>query len=210
MPSRPLPKSACEALKQVHPDVCKRYSFIEIMSYNLTCLSCVSSEWNGVICRYFGCGLVIPEKLEGCAVLDLGSGSGRDCYVLSKLVGERGQVIGLDMTDEMVLHTFIWNYFMKVKQLYFWFFFELSCIIIWISVKEVQPLTIVFAPKWDSCLAKICPVPSGEVWILKTKHYVCERIHGEAHGCRDTEKLFGCSCVCTPLGHFLHFPWAKV
>lgn len=47
---------------------------------------------------------MIPEKLEGCAVLDLGSGSGRDCYVLSKLVGERGQVIGLDMTDEMVLY----------------------------------------------------------------------------------------------------------
>lgn len=45
---------------------------------------------------------MIPEKLEGCTVLDLGSGSGRDCYVLSKLVGERGQVIGLDMTDEMV------------------------------------------------------------------------------------------------------------
>lgn len=54
--------------------------------------------------RYFGCGLVIPEKLEGCKVLDLGSGSGRDCYVLSKLVGERGQVTGLDMTDEMVRH----------------------------------------------------------------------------------------------------------
>lgn len=47
---------------------------------------------------------MIPEKLEGCKVLDLGSGSGRDCYVLSKLVGERGQVIGLDMTGEMVRH----------------------------------------------------------------------------------------------------------
>ncbi|KAK7171943.1 hypothetical protein R3I93_004290 [Phoxinus phoxinus] len=76
MPSRPVAKSACEALKQVHPDVCK---------------------------RYFGCGLVIPEKLEGCTVLDLGSGSGRDCFVLSKLVGESGQVIGLDMTDEMIV-----------------------------------------------------------------------------------------------------------
>lgn len=48
---------------------------------------------------------MIPEKLEGCTVLDLGSGSGRDCFVLSKLVGESGQVIGLDMTDEMVLQT---------------------------------------------------------------------------------------------------------
>ncbi len=90
------------------------------LSHNLICLSCVSSECNDVICRYFGCGLVIPEKLEGCAVLDLGSGSGRDCYVISKLVGERGQVIGLDMTDEMVLHTLILTYFVKVKQQKIW------------------------------------------------------------------------------------------
>ncbi len=71
----------------------------------------------------------------------------------------------------------------------------------------MQPLTFVFAPKLDSCLTKVCPVPSGEVWLLQTKHCVCERIHGEAHGCRNTEQLFGCSCVCTSLGHFfLHFP----
>lgn len=31
MPSRPVAKSACEALKQVHPDVCKRYSITEIV-----------------------------------------------------------------------------------------------------------------------------------------------------------------------------------
>jgi len=28
--------------------------------------------------RYYGCGLVIPEALEGLRVLDLGCGSGRD------------------------------------------------------------------------------------------------------------------------------------
>ena len=32
----------------------------------------------------------------------MGSGSGQDCYVLSKLVGEKGTVIGLDMTEEQV------------------------------------------------------------------------------------------------------------
>ncbi|XP_059824963.1 arsenite methyltransferase isoform X2 [Hypanus sabinus] len=52
--------------------------------------------------RYFGCGLVVPESLEGCHVLDLGSGSGRDCYVLSKLVGPLGHVTGVDMTDEQI------------------------------------------------------------------------------------------------------------
>ena len=35
-------------------------------------------------------------------MLDLGSGSGRDCYLASKLVGEDGHVIGVDMTDEQL------------------------------------------------------------------------------------------------------------
>ena len=55
-----------------------------------------------ICCRYFGCGPVIPEAVEGCDVLDLGSGSGRDCYALSKLVGPTGRVVGIDMTDEQV------------------------------------------------------------------------------------------------------------
>lgn len=35
-------------------------------------------------------------------MLDLGSGSGRDCFILSKLVGEDGYVLGVDMTDEQL------------------------------------------------------------------------------------------------------------
>ena len=35
-------------------------------------------------------------------ILDLGSGSGQDCFVLSKLVGENGFVTGVDMTKEQV------------------------------------------------------------------------------------------------------------
>ena len=52
--------------------------------------------------KYYGCGIVVPNKLEGLRVLDLGSGSGRDCYVLSQFVGEKGEVIGIDMTDEQL------------------------------------------------------------------------------------------------------------
>ena len=55
-----------------------------------------------VAARYYGCGLVIPQLLAGLRVLDLGSGSGRDCYVLSQLVGEQGSVVGVDMTDEQL------------------------------------------------------------------------------------------------------------
>ncbi len=55
-----------------------------------------------VITRYYGCGLVAPEQLDGMRILDLGSGSGRDVYLLSALVGEAGEVVGVDMTDEQL------------------------------------------------------------------------------------------------------------
>ena len=55
-----------------------------------------------MIFRYYGCGLVIPEKLEDMKVMDLGSGSGSDCFALSKLVGPNGHMTGIDVTDEQV------------------------------------------------------------------------------------------------------------
>lgn len=55
-----------------------------------------------VLSRYYGCGLVCPPKLEGCRVLDLGCGSGRDVYALAQLVGPTGEVVGVDMTDEQL------------------------------------------------------------------------------------------------------------
>jgi SAM-dependent methyltransferase len=52
--------------------------------------------------RFYGCGSPLPPALDGCTVLDLGCGTGRDCYVLAKLVGPRGRVIGVDMTPEQL------------------------------------------------------------------------------------------------------------
>ncbi|MFK7752492.1 MAG: methyltransferase domain-containing protein [Sedimentitalea sp.] len=52
-----------------------------------------------VLTRYYGCGLIAPEALEGMRILDLGCGAGRDVYALSALVGETGAVVGVDMTD---------------------------------------------------------------------------------------------------------------
>lgn len=49
--------------------------------------------------RYYGCGVVIPFSIEGLKVLDVGCGTGRDCYILSRLVGEKGSVYGIDMTE---------------------------------------------------------------------------------------------------------------
>ena len=51
-----------------------------------------------------GCG--VPTELagisEGDTVLDLGSGAGLDAFVARSIVGERGRVIGVDMTESMV------------------------------------------------------------------------------------------------------------
>ncbi|XP_037099593.1 arsenite methyltransferase-like [Syngnathus acus] len=74
-PAQPYPKFILHALKKVHCDVTD---------------------------RYYGCGLVVPECLEGCRILDLGCGSGRDCYMLSQLVGEAGHVTGIDMTEDQL------------------------------------------------------------------------------------------------------------
>lgn len=70
-----LPLHVREALKDVHPEV---------------------------LDRFYGCGSPIPPALGGATVLDLGSGSGRDVYVLSRMVGAQGRVIGVDMTDEQL------------------------------------------------------------------------------------------------------------
>lgn len=51
-----------------------------------------------VAARYYGCGLIAPEALEGARILDLGCGAGRDVYALSAMVGESGRVVGVDMT----------------------------------------------------------------------------------------------------------------
>lgn len=51
-----------------------------------------------------GCGnpVALASLREGETVLDLGSGAGFDCFLAARRVGERGRVIGVDMTPEMV------------------------------------------------------------------------------------------------------------
>jgi len=51
-----------------------------------------------------GCGnpLAFGKIKEGDTVLDLGSGAGIDAILAAKKVGDRGRVIGVDMTEEMV------------------------------------------------------------------------------------------------------------
>lgn len=55
-----------------------------------------------VMAKFYGCGNPIPSGIEGLHALDLGCGSGRDCYVAAQLVGAAGQVTGIDMTNEQL------------------------------------------------------------------------------------------------------------
>ncbi|QBG48724.1 methyltransferase domain-containing protein [Verrucomicrobia bacterium S94] len=67
--------------------------------YIQTPLSMIHEE---VSAKYYGCGLTLPFELENCRILDLGSGSGRDCFIASYLTGPEGYVVGIDMTDEQL------------------------------------------------------------------------------------------------------------
>ncbi|MBI4350007.1 MAG: methyltransferase domain-containing protein [Elusimicrobia bacterium] len=55
-----------------------------------------------ILAKFYGCGSPIPPLLEGRKVLDLGSGTGRDVYIVSSLAGETGFSTGIDMTEEQL------------------------------------------------------------------------------------------------------------
>ncbi|KAJ1784306.1 hypothetical protein LPJ62_004693 [Coemansia sp. RSA 2167] len=81
-----LKTSACSSRSAPHPLVCR-------------IIKTIPSAVND---KFYGCGNPIPLGIEGKDVLDLGSGSGRDCYVAAALVGPQGSVTGVDMTDELL------------------------------------------------------------------------------------------------------------
>ncbi len=55
-----------------------------------------------IIEKDYGCGDPSRYVREGDVVLDLGSGSGKICYMAAQLVGDTGKVIGVDMNDDML------------------------------------------------------------------------------------------------------------
>ena len=55
-----------------------------------------------IIDKDYGCGDPSRYVEAGDIVLDLGSGGGKICYMAAQLVGNKGRVIGIDMTDEML------------------------------------------------------------------------------------------------------------
>src|SRR6187399_3530894 len=51
-----------------------------------------------------GCGLPteFAKIKSGDTVIDLGSGAGNDVFVVRKMTGDRGRVIGIDFTEPMI------------------------------------------------------------------------------------------------------------
>ena len=75
-------------------------SMNQVMGYSKQDLSSVVEEANLAL----GCGnpTAIGNLRQGETVLDLGSGGGFDCFLASQKVGDKGRVIGVDMTPEML------------------------------------------------------------------------------------------------------------
>lgn len=69
------------------------------VDYNPEYLKAIPQE---VIERDYGCGDPSKYLRPGETVLDLGSGTGKICFIAAQVVGANGKVIGVDMTDEML------------------------------------------------------------------------------------------------------------
>jgi len=69
------------------------------IDYNQQLLQAIPRE---VIEKDYGCGDPTPFLQSGETVLDLGSGTGKICFMASQIVGATGKIIGIDMTDEML------------------------------------------------------------------------------------------------------------
>lgn len=68
-------------------------------SYDPKYLKAIPPE---VIERDYGCGDPSRHLREGETVLDLGSGTGKICFIASQIVGPLGRVIGVDINDDML------------------------------------------------------------------------------------------------------------
>src|ERR1700688_167309 len=68
-------------------------------TYDPALLKAIPEE---VLAIDYGCGDPTKYVLPGDTVLDLGSGSGKNCFLACQIAGPNGRVIGVDMTEAML------------------------------------------------------------------------------------------------------------
>ena len=95
--------SSCCGSKPSKPSCCGEIDtdqYSQSLGYTAENLAELPGEAN------LGLGCGNPTSFSGLkpgeTVLDLGSGGGMDAFIAAKLVGEKGKVIGVDMTEEMI------------------------------------------------------------------------------------------------------------
>ena len=73
---------------------------------------CCPTEYEGkyleilpqeIVEKDYGCGDPTRYVAAGETVVDLGSGAGKNCYMLAQKVGAAGKIIGVDFNDEMLV-----------------------------------------------------------------------------------------------------------
>ncbi|MBS0016267.1 MAG: methyltransferase domain-containing protein, partial [Arthrospira sp. SH-MAG29] len=67
--------------------------------YNGNYLEILPSE---IVEKDYGCGDPTQYINSGEVVVDLGSGAGKNCYIIAQKVGKDGRVIGVDFNDDML------------------------------------------------------------------------------------------------------------
>ncbi len=82
-----------DAAAQVDPCLCLP------VRYDRELLKVIPAE---ILEKDYGCGDPSRYVEAGETVLDLGSGSGKACYIISQIVGARGKVIGVDFNPPML------------------------------------------------------------------------------------------------------------
>jgi ubiquinone/menaquinone biosynthesis C-methylase UbiE len=82
-----------EGADSVQPDLCCP------VDYDRELLALLPKE---IIEKDYGCGDPSRYVKTDDVVLDLGSGSGKICYMAAQLVGTNGKVIGVDMNNDML------------------------------------------------------------------------------------------------------------
>lgn len=83
-----------QGARQVQPALC-----CPTTQYDKRYLEILPQE---ILDKDYGCGDPSIYINTGDTVVDLGSGAGKICYILSQIVGAKGKVIGVDFNDEML------------------------------------------------------------------------------------------------------------